>query len=377
MKSSQLFQLRYLFLVLVIVFIISVGVIFIKNTNSLLEYRETESFLNSISKSISINSRLSSGSKEVIELSAPLNTEQICFVDKHSLFDEYIRNELNSYIGIDEEKNLFLMRGGKFVGYKTVNFLLSQNPLCLNVINSKISLELLSSEGKTKINGGKDINVECRRELFNGAPEDKIDIVFLPFGYNAISDFKRDIIQSIEIFKEIAPMGDNINKFNFFSIFEKSISCNIGDYIKCDNNQITQTALRCPNDYVIVLVNRNKVIDFVNQVRSSAIGNIEKINTADIDSVVMHEFGHVFGNLADEYVYPSLSGFDVNSAPNCDTEDCGKWTSIEETGCFRECTFGNFYRATKTSLMRNLRTREFGPVNAQELLRRLQNYRDD
>ena len=80
----------------------------------------------------------------------------------------------------------------------------------------------------------------------------------------------------------------------------------------------------------LLLQNMQKTVitDMIKPVRSSAIGNIAKINIADKPFVLVHEFGHSFGDLADEYVdekYYSQVAFDVSDYANCDNAACSSW----------------------------------------------------
>ena len=98
--------------------------------------------------------------------------------------------------------------------------------------------------------------------------------------------------------------------------------------------------------------------------------------TADNPFVVMHEFGHSFGDLADEYVddyYLSFS-FKGDNYPNCDSSSCDKWAETEGTGCFKGCSTDGFYRGTKNSLMKSLSAKYFGPINKEVLKEKLDVY---
>jgi hypothetical protein len=155
------------------------------------------------------------------------------------------------------------------------------------------------------------------------------------------------------------------------------LDCDISGFIKCNNYQIKQAAALCPHDHIALLVSRNVMADLVSPVRSSAIGNIIKVNTADKPFVLVHEFGHSFGDLADEYVdenYYSTSNFDVTKYPNCDTTPCTVWTDMENASCYEGCSLNRYYRPTETSIMRSLSSATFGPVNERELLKRLLYY---
>jgi hypothetical protein len=136
-------------------------------------------------------------------------------------------------------------------------------------------------------------------------------------------------------------------------------------------------ASNCPHDYIVLLVDRSKIEDFVLPVRSSTLGNLIKLNTADEPFVLVHEFGHAFGDLADEYVdenYYNQQNFHVEEYPNCDSTPCSKWTYLSDTSCWSGCSLGRYFRPTKDSVMRSLSSGTYGPVNEQELKKRLLYY---
>ncbi|MBI2138317.1 hypothetical protein HYU13_01910 [Candidatus Woesearchaeota archaeon] len=174
------------------------------------------------------------------------------------------------------------------------------------------------------------------------------------------------------------PFSLNREKINIHRIdrFE-DLGCTVGDYVKCDEFLVKKAASFCPNDFVIILVSRTKIADFLRPIRSSSVSNMAKINTADNPSVLLHEIGHAIGGLADEYVdeqYYRNAGLNIPSFPNCDVSSCSKWAGIEGTGCFSGCSLNEFYRPTDNSIMRSLQVKRFGPRNEDILIKRLKKY---
>jgi parallel beta-helix repeat protein len=93
------------------------------------------------------------------------------------------------------------------------------------------------------------------------------------------------------------------------------------------------------------------------------------------DRVTVHEFGHSFGNLHDEYNSSTPSPVGVTpDGPNCDsTIGCPKWGSPT---CIAGCTYNNWYRGDNTGgdLMRTLLNLNFGTVCTNALNTLLSNY---
>lgn len=377
MAKAQSFHFGTLFILVVVIIVIVSGAFLIKKSTDTLREREFDNLAVSISSGILKNSKLSTGSKENAAFILPSGIGEVCLVDRKTEYNNFIRNELNFYEENFGSHNLFLGEKGKFISREIEQFVLEKNPLCVKAVGNKINLEFSAADGKAKITAvPADIKIDCSSVRVSGNGKDKIDVVFLPFGYNSVEDFENDVKDAIEHFKLLEPIKSNFNKINFYSIGKLDVlDCKLTSYIQCDNNQIIETALKCPNDYIIVLVNRNNFVDIISHVRSASSGDITKINTADKNTVLLHEFGHIFANLADEYTYePPLVGFNIKDSPNCDKEGCEKWANIDGTGCYSECTSGNYFRPTENSLMRNLNAKTFGPVNEKEFEKRLGKY---
>lgn len=76
--------------------------------------------------------------------------------------------------------------------------------------------------------------------------------------------------------------------------------------------------------------------------------------------VALHEFGHSFGNLCDEYTY-SNEGYLYSPCVNC-RENCGDWKSISEM-CQTSCDTRNDYFRPENSIMLSLGYTDFNDVS--------------
>ena len=293
-----------------------------------------------------------------------------------------INNELNTYMSRFNESNLFMKPFTEFAPFGISYFTLDDetNPLCIKVVNGKIKLRLVNAgRGKTKIEAQevKDMSVDCNTKLSHG--EDKLDIVFLPYGYEDKADFNADVDYYIdEVFMRVEPFKTKIKKLNFHMVnVFVDLGCSLGSIIRCNELKVKQLASHCPNDYIIVLAERNKISDLFNPVRSSASSNVAKVNTADDKLVLAHEFAHILAGLADEYVDARYSGtfFDEEEYANCDTEECSEWSGMYGTDCYKGCSLGILYRPTEESIMRSFKTSLFGPVNRKEIITAINAYR--
>ena len=202
MKKSQGFQFNYLLILVILVSVIFAVRFFVKKTTETAREREFGNFIISITNGISRIGKLSSGSAEDIVLSVPVGIDEACFVDKNSEYHEFNRNELNSYVSLYQTDNFFLRDGNRYLGYRIPDFELKENPLCLKAIDGKISMVIVSQQGIAKITAPLgEMNIDCSAVLLNGLPDDKIDIVFLPYGYKDTNKFKRDIADSVQEYR--------------------------------------------------------------------------------------------------------------------------------------------------------------------------------
>jgi len=314
------------------------------------------------------------GSFSNSSFSVPNGINDICFFDANKEYNRFINPQVTGLFKDDKKNNLFLIGEDGFYAYPMENLELEKNPLCVGINNNRIDLGFLSKTGKTVIETESE-DAKCISVLENGPNEDKVDIVFLSFGFDDIEGYTDQVNRYINnIFFQFEPFNSNKEKFNFYRIDNPDIDCELTNFIRCDTYLLKLAASDCPNDHIVLLVDRNLFSDFIKPVRSSSIENIVKVNTADKPFVFVHEFGHGFGDLADEYVdfsYYSQVDFFVEDYVNCDNNPCNLWDNIEGTGCFRGCSLNSYFRPTRESIMRSLSSTTFGPVNERELRRRL------
>lgn len=164
----------------------------------------------------------------------------------------------------------------------------------------------------------------------SGDPANKVDIVILPEGYSKeemgkfISDCNRF---ADEVFK-FSPYSENENKFNVWGILAPSVGSgpdipldtvwnntimNSSFYtfgserylMTTDNKSVRDLAANAPYDQIYILVNTDKY-------GGGAIFNhynVSVMQNGKSAQIIIHEFGHGFAALADEY-YNSETGYD-------------------------------------------------------------------
>lgn len=388
MKKAQFAgqPITQILFVLVAILIILFGAKQITELGKATKNIEIVNLHNTLANVIKKQSKLSYGSVEEKIIALPPEIQTICFVDRSKNISPLVNCNLNYEINKYEDKNVFFEPFNKFTPIQISDFELNENenPLCLQSVGGTSKLSIASKGNRSLVSTFKESEkkIDCVSVLYNSHPNNSIDIVFLPYGYQKFDDFREDVNKNIQVFLSTEPFNSNKDKMNFYKIDKlDELNCEIGQWVKCDEFEVKKLASYCPNDYIVILIDRNKLKDLLNPIRSSAVSNMEKINTADNKLVILHEFGHIFGGLADEYVdekYYSNIAFDPNEYPNCDfPPECKEWKGINGTGCFEGCSLKSYSRPTTNSIMRSLSTEKFGPLNEKILISKLDVYGED
>ncbi|MFA6922860.1 MAG: M64 family metallopeptidase [Bacteroidales bacterium] len=164
--------------------------------------------------------------------------------------------------------------------------------------------------------------------LKSGDPDKKIDIVILPEGYkkSEIKKFKNDCERFTKALFNASPFKEMKDKFNVNAVevtseesgtdipgenIWKNTAINSSFYtfgterylMTAANKRVRDVASNVPYDQIYILVNTDKY-------GGGAIYNLYAISvtTNDLfDYIVVHEFGHAFAGLADEYYTSEVS----------------------------------------------------------------------
>jgi len=158
----------------------------------------------------------------------------------------------------------------------------------------------------------------------SGDPAKKVDIVLLPEGYTADQQelFKADCQKFAEEFFTYAPFSENKNKFNIRGVWAPSkeegpdipgkdvwnktrlnssyYTFDSERYLMIKDYQgVRDVAANAPYDYIYILANTDKY-------GGGGIYNFYGISAAhhvsETGKIYIHEFGHLFAGLGDEYV---------------------------------------------------------------------------
>ncbi len=221
----------------------------------------------------------------------------------------------------------------------------------------------------------KIFGTKCEPIIYNGNPSDKIDITIIPYKYTDLGKFRKEAVDLIR--KGIMSYGsfsDESKKINFYIVNQsEELGCKrdktTGVLVNCNDARVQEVASQCPSDSIIVLIDDK---DFC----GAASSYVRVCNGWNPEQVAVHELGHSFAGLGDEYVYSSAyPGLDINEEeyPNCDIFGCEKWDYLEGVKCLKGCGFDSKYRASDSCIMKKY-TDHFCPVCNEQIIRLFANY---
>jgi len=314
--------------------------------------------------------------------------------------------------------------------YEVITFPYPKNPVILNIYSRKWEGEfelVLTTDIFPRsylIGKGLSFNFQTQKHIVNGPADKVLDIAFLAEGYTAeeMDKFKSDVDRMMNELFSTPPYDqfkDKINVWLVNSISEepgsdipgeniwKSTIMNSSFYTfdseryltSQDYRQIRDIAALVPYDQIYVLVNTKKY-------GGGGIYNHYNLTSVDHDYsevVFVHEFGHGFAGLADEYYDGSTSYEDfVNIeiepwAPNITTLKNfeSKWKDMlsEDTEVPTESTKENYnvlgvyegacytlkgvYRPFINCRMKTNQAESYCPVCTRSIIRMFEYYCED
>jgi hypothetical protein len=203
----------------------------------------------------------------------------------------------------------------------------------------------------------RDNQYDSFKVKYSGDPSQKIDIVIIPEGYtkDEMDKFKEDCKRVSDYLFNSSPFKENEDKFNIWGIeapsqeegtdipadhkWRKTLlntsfyTLNLKRYLMTmDNKKVRDVAANAPYDQIYILVNTNEY-------GGGAIYNYYSVcvsNNPYSEYIFVHEFGHGFAYLADEYSekdspYKSFYNFNVEpTEPNITTlvDFKSKWKDL-------------------------------------------------
>lgn len=214
----------------------------------------------------------------------------------------------------------------------------------------------------------------------NGFGDGYLDILYISSGYTDFGLFESDVSAMADLLLNTAPFSNAKSKIRI-SLLNNSedLGCYL-DGIKlyiCDLDRVLSVASQINRDSIVVVINS----DWYGG--AGWLGANVATTYRDVDAlakeVMVHEFGHSFGGLFDEYDYGTeYLGDESSIAVNCDlSAQCKKWRGVPGTGCYDICSYTNLKRSVQDSIMRSVDMTgywEFGPVSCSSLSKTLAMY---
>ncbi len=345
MKRGQInsHMFIYIFILLLVIVILVFGFIMIKKSQKTAETAQLTNIALSLRNIVDEYKGLEEGSR-IVSFSLPNRIKKVCVASDEGDSQDFIYQGKGIYF---IPGHFYKLEGG---------FNVQNNAICSEV-NGIVELEIIKEEDvEIKLTKSEQ---ECKSVLYNKG--NNIDVVFLNHNLKN-EDFSSKVNEYIDTLFSKEPLSSNKDSFNFYFVDEK-INCNTEDFIICDDLEAKRLAARCPNDYIIIL--SKQLLDVP---RSSSFGRTMAINTADDNLVVLHEFGHILGKLADEYL---VEGLDKVNAANC--QENPEWENK-----FLGCSLKSYYRSSDDSIMRSFgpfSLNEFNEVSKNEILKRIGVYK--
>lgn len=251
---------------------------------------------------------------------------------------------------------------------------------CSKGQKSQCAASIVTCPGGFYCNGGaclvsptttSTIPSTCNSIKFSGDSSKKLDIVFVGDKYQDLATFDNDTQIHTNELLSIEPFASNASRINVWRVDTLSdLGCyyncsGIARLICCDNSKVTAAASQCPNDEIIVLVNNPTY---------GGSGGSFAVASRLYPAVTVHEFGHSFGGLYDEYLISTSAGGTPPKGPNCDSSICSSWSDLSNTSCVQGCMYTNWYRPSTCSLMYGLNCLYFNSPSIRQISNLLSYY---
>ncbi len=214
--------------------------------------------------------------------------------------------------------------------------------------------------------------------------ENSLDITFLIDGSFDTGIVRNQINDFVELLINTNPFNEFSDKINIRFVVPDEINdlgCCLIDSPEqpaptCNHVKVIDEAVICPETDEIIIFSSNGneedgacfdhggVAGFGQH--SVLYNNLDPVDIRDTSKTILHEIGHSMAFLDDEYNDTERDSIgrslDFIFAPNCEKNPileegqapiCPKWRNVQGTGCFQGCTYDDWYRPTRRSLMRD------------------------
>ncbi|MFH1307070.1 MAG: hypothetical protein ABIH83_05465 [Candidatus Micrarchaeota archaeon] len=223
----------------------------------------------------------------------------------------------------------------------------------------------------------------CKSYIYNGNSNETVDILFLGDEYTNDEDIEEDLDKIVDVNGEnnglfsIEPYKSEKDRFNIqYLRVENALDSN--ETGEPDYHQARELFSECHDSDYQLIISKKNFRSFAFTFGTDAYNSLEYSSEEHWGRVVAHEFGHLFGRLADEYVEEGEP--DDPRYPNCaDDNQTAQtwWGDVEGAGYFSGCSYvEDNIRPTFNSIMRDhtILDDDYGPVNERHLRSELDEY---
>ncbi|MDX2280807.1 MAG: M64 family metallopeptidase [Saprospiraceae bacterium] len=239
--------------------------------------------------------------------------------------------------------------------------------------------------------------------VYNGPAEKRINLVLLGDGYRSVDmdKFQTDALNFTQAFFQEIPFAQYKNYFNVFKIRTPSVDAgadhpgtatdvnesgfpvsDVDTYFSSTFDYANIHRLLVATDYgriYDVLTNNfplyDQVVVLVNSPLYGGSGGPFAVVSTDASAteVALHELGHSFASLADEYWYTGGETYNRTAETNPSLVKWKNWMGTNAVGIYQHCCGGdseNWYRPHQDCKMRYLGP-DFCPVCTEALVERI------
>ncbi|OGG01934.1 hypothetical protein A2Z33_01710 [Candidatus Gottesmanbacteria bacterium RBG_16_52_11] len=215
-----------------------------------------------------------------------------------------------------------------------------------------LSVRQVRRDANTRVLHSQAVTSPEDQATLEAEPDGYVDFLFISSDYTDLNLYASDVQAISDFLLAIPPDSTRSDKIRITRLDNtEDLGCYYSDqWIICDGEKVLSVASGTNYDDIVVVHNSN--------VYGGSSGSTDAITyrdvSADARQVAVHELGHAFGELGDEYDYGTPSDFPPEGIPNCDVSGCPKWSGMAGTVCHRICGFTNRYRPADYCLMRTL-----------------------
>ena len=190
--------------------------------------------------------------------------------------------------------------------------------------------DILIEPGSSEIDRSQPRSADETTLMRNGPSSDKVDLLFLGDGYPEEDKFKRDARRLFEALFRVEPFNSRRTDFNVRGLFTPAVAAGVSRpgagvfrssplgasydalglkryILTTDDRAWRNAAASGPGDFVVILVNNEEY-------GGGGIFNLYAAVAADSSyssHLLVHEFGHLFAGLGDEYFTSTVAYLDL------------------------------------------------------------------